>query len=80
MEGDYVISVSVGIFFGAVFLGLIYLYVNTRERWNWSRIAKRTMVVWASPDIPDTFDRWDDDIGGAQCKGSDTALSSSVRR
>lgn len=30
--------------------------------------------VWHRPGIPDTFDRWDDDIGGVRCKGSDTAL------
>ena len=24
------------------------------------------LAKWASPDIPDTFDRWDDDIGGVQ--------------
>lgn len=35
---------------------------------------------WHHPGFPDTFDRWDDDIGGVQWKGSDTALSSSVRR
>ena len=30
--------------------------------------------VWPSHDIPDTFDRWDDDIGGIQWKESGTAL------
>jgi hypothetical protein len=37
-------------------------------------------AIWHRPGIPDTFDRWDDDIGGVRCKGSDTALCSSVRR
>lgn len=45
MDNQQTVSVGVGIFFGAVFLGLIYLYVNTRDRWNWSRIAKRTLMV-----------------------------------
>jgi hypothetical protein len=35
--------------------------------------------TWHHPGFPDTFDRWDDDIGGVQCKGSDTARSSSAR-
>jgi hypothetical protein len=39
------------------------------ELWDWHRLG-----------IPDTFDRWDDDIGGVRCKGSDTALSSSARQ
>lgn len=37
-------------------------------------------VKWHRPGIPDTFDRWDDDIGGVEWKGSDTALSSSAKR
>jgi transcriptional regulator with XRE-family HTH domain len=40
----------------------------------------RVLEVWHRLGIPDTFDRWDDDIGGVQCKGSDTERSSSVRR
>ena len=35
---------------------------------------------WPSHDIPDTFDRWDDDIGGVQWKGRSTAQSSSERQ
>jgi len=34
-------SVGEGIFYGLVFLGLIYLYIQTRDRWNWKRI-----VLW----------------------------------
>ena len=28
-----------GIFYGLVFLGFIYLYIQTRDRWNWKKIA-----------------------------------------
>ena len=50
------------------------------------RIAYRCLVALciaapclASPDIPDTFDRCDDDIGGVQWGGGYTVLSSSAR-
>ena len=45
-----------------------------------SAIFSQVLVIWHRPGIPDTFDRWDDDIGGVQCEGSGTARSSSVRR
>ena len=35
---------------------------------------------WHRLGFPDTFDSWDDDIGGVQWKGSGTVLSSSARR
>lgn len=31
-------SVGLGIFLGCVYLGTVYLYTQTRDRWNWSRI------------------------------------------
>jgi galactonate dehydratase len=38
------------------------------------------IALWASPDIPGTFDRWDDDIGGVQWNAGDLQRSSSVRQ
>lgn len=38
-------SVGTGIFFGAVFMGLIYLYVNTKDIWAWRKITKRVMLT-----------------------------------
>lgn len=35
---------------------------------------------WASPEFPDTFDRYDDDIGGVRWRGGYTVRSLSVRR
>jgi hypothetical protein len=43
-----------------------------------SLVAKQQ--VWASPDIPDTFDSVAEDIGGVQWNAGDTRRSSSVRR
>jgi hypothetical protein len=37
-------------------------------------------ALWHRLGFPDTFDRWDDDIGGVEWKGSVTALSSSARQ
>jgi hypothetical protein len=36
--------------------------------------------IWASPDIPDTFDSVEDDIGGIKWNAGDLRRSSSVRR
>jgi hypothetical protein len=33
-------STGEGIFYGLVFIGLVLLYVATRDRWNWGKIAK----------------------------------------
>lgn len=41
-------SVGTGIFLGAVFIGLIYLYVNTKETWAWRKIIKRAMLTFVS--------------------------------
>lgn len=40
-----------GIFYGLVFIGLILLYVVTRDRWKWRKIAKWTSVVMLLPVI-----------------------------
>jgi hypothetical protein len=34
-------SVGEGIFYGLVFLGIIYLYIQTKDRWNWKKIVFR---------------------------------------
>jgi hypothetical protein len=34
-------SVGEGIFYGLVFLGIIYLYIQTKDRWNWKKIIFR---------------------------------------
>ncbi len=36
-------DIGTGIFFGLVFLGLVWLYVATRDRWRWKRI-----IIWFS--------------------------------
>jgi len=40
-----------GIFFGFVFLGLIGLYAVTKDRWNWKRLAKWSVVVVVVPIV-----------------------------
>lgn len=37
-------DVGTGIFFGTTFLGIILLYLYTRDRWKWRMIAVRTML------------------------------------
>lgn len=34
-------TLGTGIFLAALFLGIVYLYINTRDRWDWKKIAKR---------------------------------------
>lgn len=34
-------SLGTGIFLASIVLGLVYLYINTRETWNWGKITKR---------------------------------------
>ncbi len=34
-------SIGEGIFYGLVFLGIVYLYIQTRDRWNWKKIVFR---------------------------------------
>ena len=36
-------DIGAGIFFGLIFIGLVWLYVSTRERWRWKRIG-----VWCA--------------------------------
>lgn len=38
-------GIGIGLFFGFLFFGLIYLYVSTREQWNWRKICRRTAVI-----------------------------------
>lgn len=45
------ITTGEGIFYGFVFIGFIYLYVATRDRWNWRKIAKWTAGVLLLPII-----------------------------
>jgi hypothetical protein len=40
-------SVGTGIFLGAVYLGTVYLYSQTRDRWDWSRVTRRGAVLLA---------------------------------
>lgn len=41
---------------------------------------KRYALIWASPDIPDTFDSVEDYIGGVRWSAGDLRRSSSVRQ
>ena len=34
-------SIGLGIFLGSVFLGTVFLYIKTRDHWNWCTIWKR---------------------------------------
>jgi hypothetical protein len=38
------VGIGLGIFAGLVVLGVIYLYTQTKDRWNWSRIMKRSLI------------------------------------
>jgi hypothetical protein len=40
-----------GIFYGLVFIGFIWLYVATRDRWKWKRIAKWSLLALLLPII-----------------------------
>jgi hypothetical protein len=46
--------------------------ITLLQRHNWRK--------WASPGIPDTFDRCEDDIGGVRWREDGSMRSSSVRR
>jgi len=37
-------GIGTGIFLGLVFVGLIFLYINTRGEWNWQKISKRMLI------------------------------------
>jgi hypothetical protein len=37
-------NIGLGIFGGLVILGIIYLYTQTKDRWNWSRMVKRLLI------------------------------------
>ena len=41
MFGPDGMSIGLGIFLASLYLGTIYLYVQTRDRWNWSRLIAR---------------------------------------
>jgi len=38
-------SIGFGIFLGLFFCGLIYLYTQTKDRWNWAKRCKSVFVV-----------------------------------
>lgn len=38
-------NIGFGIFAGLVVLGIIYLYTQTKDRWNWGKIAKRSLLI-----------------------------------
>lgn len=38
---------GLGIFLGLFFCGLIYLYIQTRDRWNWAKASKTVLVTLA---------------------------------
>lgn len=37
-------SIGLGIFLGSVYLGTVFLYVHTRDRWDWSSIVRRCLT------------------------------------
>jgi hypothetical protein len=42
MFGPDGMSIGLGIFLASLYLGTIYLYVQTRDRWNWSKLIARS--------------------------------------
>ena len=38
-------GIGIGIFLGLATLGIIYLYAQTKDRWNWVKIAKRVGIA-----------------------------------
>lgn len=42
MDGD--MSVGTGIFLSAIFLGMVALFIATKDRWNWRRIVLRSLL------------------------------------
>lgn len=38
-------EVGTGIFLGALILGMILLYISTRDRWNWRKLIGRSLMV-----------------------------------
>lgn len=45
-------NIGLGVFLGLVFCGLIYLYCQTKDRWNWTKASK---VLLAALGIPATL-------------------------
>ena len=45
MFGPDGMSIGLGIFLASLYLGTIYLYVQTRDRWNWSKLIARGAFV-----------------------------------
>ena len=37
--------IGIAIFAGLLMLSLIYLYTQTKDRWNWSKIIKRIFLI-----------------------------------
>jgi hypothetical protein len=40
---------GIGIFLGLFFCGVIYLYTQTKDRWNWSKLKKITLYIITVP-------------------------------
>ena len=38
-------DVGTGIFLGAIFLGVVGLYITTRDRWNWRKLILRPLLA-----------------------------------
>lgn len=38
-------SLGLGILLASLFLGTVYLYVHTKERWNWGKLPKRILIA-----------------------------------
>jgi hypothetical protein len=51
MLGPDGMSIGLGIFLASLYLGTIYLYVQTRDRWNWSRLVARGAALMAGAAI-----------------------------
>jgi hypothetical protein len=67
-------SLGTGIFLASIFLGLVYLFINTKDRWNWKKIILFTIggivallaALWVGSKIYDFFDK-----PSSQAVGSD---------
>ena len=42
---------GIGIFLGLCFCGFIYLYTQTKDRWNWSKLCKILVYVVITPIV-----------------------------
>lgn len=55
-------TVGDGIFFGLVFASLVALYIATKDRWRWRRLAKWVLAICALPFVAGGawvgYDQW----------------------